>query len=339
MADNTAHVPARPDLQPTEDQAAAPTTDTTIPPEATPQRVADGEELTGHTDIEPSAVDVIGRADAPVARLGEDQPAPALVGAVSGGRGDETRFSETTASPFTPRGTTIPKAGGDYPVWSFRDAPGRPEPAAPPPADRHQAELPFPTSTELAAPAPRSQPTFGPVGRSRPAPLVPLLAVLSLGLYAVVWHHRVNRELEEFDPKLHARPLRSTFAVAIPWLVGLLATLAGAAFLVAGRLSVHIPLASQVSTAKALYLLAGLAVVPYLTLLVPFSVVAVVMSLERLRCVEEHVGTTTDCQVRPVGSSLLLAIPVVGGLTLLVREQRRLNTIWGAMAAVERFSR
>jgi hypothetical protein len=67
--------------------------------------------------------------------------------------------------------------------------------------------------------------------------------------------------------------------------------------------------------------------------------VAVVMTLERLRCVEEHVGTTTDCQVRPVASSLLLAIPVVGGLALLMREQRRLNAIWDAMAAVGRPSR
>jgi hypothetical protein len=75
-------------------------------------------------------------------------------------------------------------------------------------------------------------------------------------------------------------------------------------------------------------MLAGLVVVPYLVLLVPFSVVAVVMTLERLRSVEEHVGATTDRQVRPVGTSLLLAIPLAGGLALLALEQRRLNAIW-----------
>jgi Domain of unknown function (DUF4234) len=280
MADNTAHVPAGPEIEATEDQV--------------------------------------------------------LVGATSRARVDSSRSTGATAPPSAARGALVPESGGDFPVWSFRDAPGRPEPAALPATDRRQAELPFAASTELLAPLLRSQPTFGPVGRSRSTPLVPLLAVVTLGLYALVWHHRVNRELEEFDPKLHARPVRSTVAVGIPWLAGLLVTLAGAAFLIGARLSAHIPLQSHVSTAQAFYLLAGLAVVPYLTLLVPFSLVAVVMTLERLRCVEEHVGTTTDCQVRPVGSALLLAVPVVGGLALLVREQRRLNAIWDAMAAVGR---
>jgi hypothetical protein len=73
-------------------------------------------------------------------------------------------------------------------------------------------------------------------------------------------------------------------------------------------------------------------VVPYLTLLLPISLIAVVMTLERLRCVEEHVGTTTDRQVRPVGATLLLAVPVVGGLVLLAAEQARLNAVWDAVA-------
>jgi hypothetical protein len=334
MADNTAHVPARPDLQPTEDEAPAAAPDTVAAP-------ADGETPAAHTDIATTPVDVMGRTGAPSARLGDDEPAPALVGAASAARADDAR--STVAAPSSPtfsaRERPASNASGDFPVWSFRDAPGRPEPAAPPPTDRRQAELPFASSTELVAPPTRSRPTFGPVGLSRSTPLVPLFAVVTLGLYALVWHHRVNRELEEFDPKLHARPVRSTVAVGFPWLTGLLVSLAGAAFLIAGRLSVHIPLASHISTAQAFYLLAGLAVIPYLTLLVPFSLVGVVMTLERLRCVEEHVGTTTDRQVRPVGSSLLLAVPVIGGLALLVRVQRRLNAVWGAMASVERFSR
>jgi hypothetical protein len=168
---------------------------------------------------------------------------------------------------------------------------------------------------------------------------VALLAAVTLGVYAVAWHHRVNRELEEFDPKLHSRPRRSAIAVSVPWLLGLLSTLAGAALIVGARLSVHVPFASHVSGTQAYYLLAGLALVPYLVLVVPFSLVAVVMTLERLRSVEEHVGTTTDRQVRPVGTVTLLAIPVVGGLILLGVAQRRVNAVWDAVAPAGHLSR
>ena len=179
---------------------------------------------------------------------------------------------------------------------------------------------------------------FGPVGRGRSPLFVVLLSALTLGLYAVLWHQRINRELEEFDPKLHSRPTRSAVAVAVPWVIGLLTTVAGAALIVGARLSIHLPLASHVTSTQADYLLAGLVAVPYLTLLVPFSVVAVVMTLERLRCVEEHIGTTTDRQVRAVGSSMLLAIPLVGGLVLLAVAQRRLNAVWDAVAPSGRLS-
>jgi Domain of unknown function (DUF4234) len=205
--------------------------------------------------------------------------------------------------------------------------------ALPTPVDEAQVELPFAPAAEQPAPAPpRPQPMFGPIGRARSPLLVPLLAVVSLGVYALVWHHRVNRELEEFDPKLHARPRRSTLAVAIPWLLGMLITLGGAALIVTTRLSLHIPFDTHVTSTQAVYLLAGLAAVPYLTLILPFGLIAVVMTLERIRCVEEHVGTTTDRQVRPVATALLLAVPVVGGLILLAIEQGRINAVWAAVA-------
>jgi len=228
-------------------------------------------------------------------------------------------------------------------VWSFRDGAGRGARVEPSlaPTDRNQVELPFTPATELVAPtAPpdRPQPLFGPVGRGRSPLFVALLSAVTLGVYALIWHHRINRELEEFDPKLHSRPMRSAVAVAVPWVIGLVSTVAGAALIVGERLSVHLPLASHVTTGQSYFLLAGLVAVPYLTLLVPFSVVAVVMTLERLRCVEEHVGTTTDRQVRAVGSSMLLAIPVIGGLVLLGVAQRRLNAVWDAVAPSGRLS-
>jgi hypothetical protein len=229
-------------------------------------------------------------------------------------------------------------AGGDLPSWSYPgpeapEAPSTPDDPSPPaPAHRDQVELPF----AATAPPPRPQPTFGPVGRRRSALVVPLLAAITLGVSALIWHHRVNRELEEFDPRLHSRPRRSTVAVAVPWLIGLLTTLAGAALIVTARLSIHLPFDPHVSTAQAYWLLSGLALVPYLTLLLPISAVAIVMTLERLRCVEEHIGTTTDRQVRPVGSSLLLAVPLAGGLFLLAVEQRRINAIWDAFAPTGR---
>jgi hypothetical protein len=354
MADDTAHVPAGPELhQPDVDVAASTMSEHVTPDAHAPDMAAehggdDGEafatdtaiqHLSAGTKVIAAEVELVGRTNAPVARLGEAEPLPVLVGAASAARADDAPSTGITGPPppaMSSDGVPGSTAGSDLPVWSFRDAPGRPELAPPTAADRNQAELPFTPATAVPAPQPWSQPMFGPVGRPRSAVLMPVFAAVTLGVYALVWHHRVNRELEEFDPKLHVRRVRSTVAMAVPWLMGLLATLAGAAFIIGGRVSIHIPLASHVTTAQAYYLLAGLAAVPYLTLLVPFSVVAVVMTLERLRCVEEHVGTTTDRQVRPVGSSLLLAIPVAGGLVLLGREQRRLNAVWDVMAAAGR---
>jgi hypothetical protein len=275
-----------------------------------------------------------------MARLGEADAPPVLVGAASGAPVDELTSSSTSGPAPADSTGASPTGLDDLPVWSYRDAPlGQPEPAPPAPADRHQAELPFARAAAPAPPPLRPLPTFGPVGQPRSALLVPLFAVISLGVYAIIWHHRVNRELEEFDPKLHSRPRRSAFAVAVPWLIGLLITLAGAALIVSARMSVHLPLASHVTSLEAYVMLAGLAVVPYLALVIPFSLVAIVMTLERLRCVEEHVGTTTDRQVRPVGSALLLILPVVGGLVLLGTEQRRLNAIWEAVAPAGRSAR
>jgi Domain of unknown function (DUF4234) len=279
-----------------------------------------------------ASAEVIGRASPPSARAAVAQPAATLVGAGSAVRtGSASTATAPVASSAASSGSTLDLSGAP-PGWSFRAPFGRPDTAAAPPTSRSQTELPLEPVPAVRAAAPLLQPHFGPVGRSRPPLLVPLLAIVTLGVYALVWHQRMNRELEEFDPKLHSRPMRSAVALAVPWLAGVLLTLAGAALIVGSRLSLHLPLASHVSPLQSYLMLGGLVVVPYLALLLPMSLIAVVMTLERLRCVEEHVGTTTDRQVRPVGATLLLAVPVVGGLVLLAAEQRRLNAVWDAVA-------
>jgi hypothetical protein len=323
MANDAAHVPAGPNPSPTDPGAPATTALPDIaPPASTPTTMPSTA----------ASAEVMGRASPPSARMAAVQPAATLVGAGSAVR---TSAATATAAPAAPSAASSGSpldVGGAPPGWSFRAGFGRPDTTAAPPTSREQTELPLEPMPAVRAAAPLLQPHFGPVGRARPPLLVPLLAIVTLGVYALVWHQRMNRELEEFDPKLHSRPLRSALALAVPWLAGMLVTLAGAALIVGGRLSLHLPLASHVSHLQSYLMLGGLAVVPYLALLLPISLIAVVMTLERLRCVEEHVGTTTDRQVRPVGATLLLAVPVVGGLVLLAAEQARLNAVWDAVA-------
>ena len=325
MANDAAHVPAGPNPHPV--GAGEPVTVATA---------LDAEPISAATTAPPAVVgaEVIGRASSPLAGIAAAEPTDARVGAGAPARaGVATAVTATAAPPSLTSGESALDLAGAPPGWSFRGGFGRPATAPAPGSSREQAELPFEPVAAGRASAPRPQPPhFGPVGRSRSPLLVPIAAALTLGVYALVWHRTINRELEEFDPKLHSRPVRSALALAVPWLVGLLVTLAGAALIVGSRLGVQLPLAAHVSHLASYLMLGGLAVVPYLTLLLPVSLIAVVMTLERLRCVEEHVGTTTDRQVRPVADALLLAVPVVGGLFLVAAEQRRLNAVWDAVA-------
>lgn len=217
-----------------------------------------------------------------------------------------------------------------FPSWSFRDGGARTS-RLPVSTDRHQVEMPFGSGEHMAAVA-RAQPMFGPVGRRRAPALVALLAAVTFGTYALEWTRRITRELEDFDPQLRVRPARGVLALAIPWAVGVLATVLGALFVAADRLALHLPFGAHLGGIAADALVGGILAVPYLALVLPFSLVALVMTLERIRCVEEHVGVTSDRQVRPVATTMLLAIPVVGGLLLLSSEQRRLNALWEAVA-------
>jgi hypothetical protein len=180
----------------------------------------------------------------------------------------------------------------------------------------------------LPGPARSSAPSFGPAGRTRSPIAAVLLSVLTLGVYALIWHGRVNGEMSDFDPRMRVSAGSSTVGVAIAWLLGLLVTLAGAARLILDLFKVTLPFDPHFSTAQAYFLLAGVAMVPYIILVLPFSVIAVVMTLERIRIVEDRVGVTSDTQLQPTHRLWWLVVPIIGGLVLIAGMQRHLNRVW-----------
>jgi hypothetical protein len=169
-------------------------------------------------------------------------------------------------------------------------------------------------------------PTFGPPGKHRSVPAMVLASILTLGIYAIVWHRRVNQEMGDFDPRVHVHPTRSAWAVFIPWFVGLLGSAAAAGIVLASHFSLdlHLPVTGR----QVLPAVAALAVVPYLILVVPFSLVAVVRTAERVRMVEEHAGVTTDEQIEPATLVGWLMMPLIGGFVVMGRQQGNLNRIW-----------
>ncbi|MBJ7608022.1 MAG: DUF4234 domain-containing protein [Candidatus Dormibacteraeota bacterium] len=325
MADDAAHVPGGPAPDITRADIAARPRGTGPVKRDSPEVVPTFAQFAGKFG---SDVELVGRTPGDASAAADRELV--ATGAAASATADPLGSRPAPAQP-SPWHTSETIAADDGPKWTFGGAAATREVVAPGAEDVGQAELPF-AATAAAPLASRPLPLFGPVGRARAALVVPLLSVVTLGVYALVWHHRINRELEEFDPKLHARPRRSMVALLVPWLIGLAVSLAGATMIISSRVGVQLPIDLHVTTLQAACLLGGLAVVPYLTMLLPFSIVAVVMTLERLRCVEEHIGATTDRQVRPVGTSLLLAVPLVGGLVLIGLEQRRLNAVWQAVA-------
>ena len=178
----------------------------------------------------------------------------------------------------------------------------------------------------------RSAPTaaLGPVGKRRAPIGVPILSAVTLGIYALVWHHRINTEMGDFDTRMHVRAGRSTAAVAIAWMAGLIVSVGGAARIVLDQLQIALPFDPHFTVTQGYFLLGGVLVIPYLVLLLSFSAVAMVMTLERVRAVEDRTGLTTDMQVHPAEAVWLLAVPVIGGLILQSTIQRRLNAVWEA---------
>jgi hypothetical protein len=228
------------------------------------------------------------------------------------------------------------------PTWTF------PIPSSPPAAGSALPLFPPPPPAPPPAGASRTAPTtslqiltvpsLGPAGKRRRPAVVGLLSVITLGAYTLAWHAAVNREMSDFDARLEVRPRLSTLAVAIDWAMGLLCTLAGAALIAAHVLKVGpalIPFASGPSVLGATVawhyvMLGGLVAVPYLVLLLPTSVVAVVMTLERLRLVQERVGVRPDRQLSPVRRACLLLLPVIGGIWHVAWVQSCLNRVWQA---------
>lgn len=244
------------------------------------------------------------------------------------------------------------------PAWSFAmsevaEQPipaGAPETPPPPPA--------LPETPALAPPAPLSRwagqpaapqlgsnglpvPSLGPVGRRRHPAAVALLSVVTLGIYSIGWHARINREMSEFDARLEVSPGASALGVATAWLVGLASSLAGAALLLGHLLRIGPSLMVAVDGVTVMgrfvrwdyLMLGGILVVPYLALVLPFSVIAVVMTLERVREIQERVGIRSDRQIRPVRHACLLLVPIAGGLWHVAVVQSRLNQVWQRSAS------
>lgn len=181
-------------------------------------------------------------------------------------------------------------------------------------------------------------PSLGKEGRRRHPVAVALLSAVTLGVYGLIWQHRVNIEAADFDTRMYVRAARSTLAVTAAWALGFLVSLAGAVLIVASQMHVALPYDPPLTLIERYLLLGGLLVVPYLVLALPFSNIAMVMTLERVRIVEDRVGRTTDMQLRPVASVWWLAVPIAGGLVLMALVQRRLNRVWEAVAPAARIS-
>ena len=181
------------------------------------------------------------------------------------------------------------------------------------------------TTPEKALPKVTS---FGPPGKRRSPLAIVVLSVLTLGIYSLVWYHRINREVGNFDTRMHVIPARSTVAVAIPWAIGWLVSIAGAIRIVLAVANVALPFDPHFSVLQAYGLLAGGLSIPYLELLLPFSAIAMVMTLERVRIVEDRMGRTTDVQLRPTRAILWLLLPIAGGLIIMAITQQRLNRAW-----------
>jgi hypothetical protein len=203
--------------------------------------------------------------------------------------------------------------------------------ASPPPVETPEADPTEVTVVAAITTPEKARPkvtSFGPAGKRRSTLAIVALSIVTLGVYSLVWYHRVNREVGNFDTRMHVIPGRSTAAVTIPWALGWLVSIAGAVRIVLAVLNVALPFDPHFTVLQAYGLLGGGLVIPYLELLLPFSAIASVMTLERVRIVEDRMGRTTDVQLRPNRAICWMLVPVVGGLILMTITQRRLNRAW-----------
>jgi hypothetical protein len=246
-----------------------------------------------------------------------------------------TALTDATATPPTwawpasaprsqpPEGEGSHDAGGEEHVLDGS--------AVPPPDETLEADPPEVTIVAAITTPEKAVPrvgSFGPAGKRRSTLAIVVLSIVTLGIYSLVWYHRVNREVGDFDTRMHVVPGRSTVAVAIPWAIGWLVSIVGATRIVLAVANVTLSFNPHFSVLQAYGLLLGGLLIPYLELLLPFSAVATVMTLERVRIVEDRMGRTTDVQLRPTRAIFWMLLPVAGGLVLMTIMQRRLNRAW-----------
>lgn len=239
--------------------------------------------------------------------MSQSQP-PGSPGILSGTSEPSARSAPAMATATM---TAEPVAALD--VWS-RSTPARAEPA---PALR-------------GGPLLVVAPLLGPVGRRRSPAAVVALSIATVGAYALIWHGRINREIADFDPRLPVRVGRSSWAIRLPWaLLWLVAAAAAARTILAhAGTTVDLPWSDHVTRWAMLAPLA----IPVALLLIPFSLVAVVMTLERIRVIEDRVDILGEEQLRPAAACWWLALPLAGGPVLLALAQRRLNHVWNRVA-------
>ena len=247
--------------------------------------------------------------------------------AVASGDGDPrasdmvvARFGVASTRPrlgrcSTPTLVRRPAAARSDPPSGERSRPTRP---------RSRSSRPSPPRKRRSPRSRRSDPRASAVRSSESW----CSSIVTLGVYSLVWHHRINREVGNFDTRMHVVPGRSTVAVAIPWAIGWLVSIAGAVRIVLAVANVTLPFDPHFTVLQAYGLLGGGLLIPYLELLLAFSAIAIVMTLERVRIVEDRMGRTTDVQLRPARAILWMLLPVAGGLILMATMQRRLNRAW-----------
>jgi hypothetical protein len=222
-----------------------------------------------------------------------------------------------------PQGEVVPATESEDPVLDLM--------ASPPPVETLEADPTEVTVVAAITTPERALPkvtSFGPAGKRRSTLAIVVLSVVTLGIYSLVWYHRVNREVGNFDTRMHVIPGRSTAAVTIPWALGWLVSIVGAVRILLAVANVALPFNPHFSVLQAYGLLLGGLAIPYLELLLPFSAIAAVMTLERVRIVEDRMGRTTDVQLRPTRVIFWMLLPVAGGLILMAITQRRLNRAW-----------
>lgn len=220
----------------------------------------------------------------------------------------------------------------------LRNRAAQPEPqlaAAPPRATTRSGDADL---ISTGSPARRPQPiaarsvhSLGPVGRRRSPAVAFVLAVMTLGLHPILWVKRANHEMAHFDPRMVVRPGRSSGAVAVAAFVPLLVAVAAAVRVVADRLGSppSFPLSAQVTR----WFVVAPAVTPLLAVLLPLSLLALTMTLERVRVVEDRAGIDPEHQLMPAETVWWTALPVVGLAIYVARGQGRLNRVWEICSA------